>query len=136
MRVDIIAKILEAAGAGTREESIFAHHMSDTCKKGVLIKLPLTGIPYDHNLPGYFNSRFQIIVRASKHAEGEALCETVIKALKSHRIREYEEIGKPGVIAMKLNYCLPEHLPIRFPRLEGSGIEWSINFLVSYVIPT
>lgn len=134
MRVDILAKVLESADAGIRGITIFAHHMPAECTQGLLIKLPLTGINNDHNLPNYFTGRVQVIVRAETQLPGDVLCQKVIDALHSSVVRKFYDPVLPNMPVMQINQMLSEHLPIQFPRLEGGGIEWSLNFLVSYVM--
>ena len=133
MRTDILALILEEARLGTRGGDIFIHSMPAECLQGILIKPPLSGVEIDNYLPGYFNSTMQIIVRAQKQLIGEDLITKAVAALRHDQSITYNE-HPSGVFAMRINHMLPKNLPIRFPRSDGNGIEWSVNFMTSYVL--
>ncbi len=108
--------------------------MPAECTEGVLIKPPLSGIEHDNYMPGFYKSRLQIIVRAQSEARGEKLAEQSIKALLHRETKDYYD--QPGKkFAMRVNFLLQDQLPIRYPRLDGNGIEWSCNFLISFVLP-
>lgn len=132
MRADILATILEDAGLGVIGETIFIHHMPDACAEGVLIRLPLIGIPIDHELPGYIKGRVQVIVRATAQSAGDALASEVMKALTIYAT-EYLD-PETGVFAMKINYLRADTLPIVYPRSVGNLKEWSINFDCCHVL--
>jgi len=134
MRSDLIAKLLQDNGAGKIGSTIFLHFMPVECKKGVLIKEPLAGMQTNNELPGFYKTRFQIIVRAPTQTEGDALVKIIQKAILMKQERSFYEPGS-NAFAMKVLHCLPDSLPIRFPRLEGNEIEWSLNYQISFVIP-
>lgn len=134
MRIEFLVQKLADQGLGVIGESLFAHEMPADCKKGVMLKMPIAGIDYDPTMPGFFNDRFQIIVRHSQHVEGQALADAVMKAIVHKQSVDY--FDQPGnVFAMRINHLLPAALPIRYPRSDGNGIEWSLNFRISFVLP-
>lgn len=135
MRIDLLANQLASQGVGIIGKTIFAHYMPAECEQGVLIKLPIGGIEHDNYMPGFYKSRIQAIVRAQSESKGEKLSDKVIQALVHKQTKDY--FDQPGSkFAMRINYLLQDQLPIRYPRLDGNGIEWSLNFLTSFVLPT
>ena len=135
MRIDLLANHLASQGVGIVGKTIFAHHMPAECTEGVMLKLPIAGIDHDNYMPGYYRSRFQAIVRAQSESRGEKLSEQVVKAMVHQQTKDY--LDQPGNrFAMRINYLLRDQLPIRYPRLDGNGIEWSLNFITSFVLPT
>ena len=135
MRLDKIARIIQDAQLGTEGQTIFIHQMPAECQRGILIKPPAGGVYVDNTLPGYFRSTLQIIVRAQTHLDGEEFSAKVMKAVVHKQSRDY--FDQPGnQFAMRINYLLAEQLPLRYARLDGNGIEWSLNFLTSYVLPS
>lgn len=134
MRYDILIDILEKAGLGRAGETIFLDEMPADCKRGILIKTPLSGIRFDHYLPGYFKTRIQVIVRARTRADGNDYAQQVLKALWTQEVKDYTDPAT-GDFAMRTLQVLPDTQPISFPRSDGSGVEWSINFAFAYVLP-
>jgi len=134
MRLEIIAEVLASVGLGRIGESIFVHHMPPECREGVMVKTPLTGIEICAELPGYYRGGLQVIVRAQKHERGEEMAKTVLRALSTLQRKEYihPQTRQPEMI---VNQMIPKALPVRYPRSDGNGIEWSINFDCSYVLP-
>jgi hypothetical protein len=132
MKLEILAKVLEDAGIGTIGETIFVHRMDAETNVGILLRNPLDGTPVDPNLPGYYRSKLQAIVRHTTQQAGDELTGRVGKALKMFNRRF---TGPGGELVMKINHIFPSQLPITYPRLPGQGIEWSLNFTTSYVQP-
>jgi hypothetical protein len=132
MKLELLTEDLETKGLGTRGVDIFAHEMTADCIKGILLRNPLTGTPVDANLPGYYRSKLQAIVRCPTEVEGDALADRLGKALKMFN-RSF--LALDGTLLMKINHLYPAQLPIRYPRSPGQGIEWSLNFVTSYVQP-
>lgn len=102
---------------------IFVHAMSFDEEEGVLLRLPLEGVLYDHDLPGYHRCRVQAIVRAQSQERGDEVAKSVIAALTMY---ERTFTGDTGELLVKR--LLPLNLPSRYPRSQGNGIEWSVNF--------
>jgi len=135
MRLDLLANHLASQRVGIVGKTIFAHYMPAECKEGVLLKLPISGIEHDPYMPGYYKTTLQAIVRGQSETRGEKLSDQVVKALVHELTKDY--FDQPGSkFAMRINYLLQEKLPIRYPRLDGNGIEWSLNFMSSFVLPT
>jgi hypothetical protein len=117
-----IANYLEAQGQGYttgRNKDIFIFSMPEQVEKALLLKDHPLGTDYDHELPGYFDTEFQVIVRAKEHAEGEEKAEAVSAALTTLN----QTIGE-----LNVNYIRPRHLPMVFPVSEGDYLEWLLTF--------
>lgn len=122
-----IAEYLAAQGLGKTtglEKTIFVNFMPATVKKGILVRQDYLGIQVDHELPGYFQTLFQIIVRTPGYAEGEALANSVFDALNRERV----VIG-----SMQVKYIRPSQKPIVYPASNGDLIEFLINIDACYV---
>lgn len=124
--------LLVAAGVGVPGSTIFTHFMPGECTRGVLLRNNLGGVEICHELPGYYQSEPQAIVRAQTIEDGERLAELVMAALTVHQTRILRD--NTGRDVMQLNYLRPRHEPIVFPRSDGNGREWSINFSACYVV--
>lgn len=135
MRLDKISQIIQDAQLGVEGQTLFIYQMPAGCMRGILIKPPAGGVHVDNTLPGYFRSSLQIVVRAQSHMDGEKLANDVAKVVTQQQTRDFYD--QPGnMFAMRINYLLSEKLPIRYQRLDGNGIEWSLNFITSYVLPS
>jgi hypothetical protein len=132
MKLELLAQVLQDADCGVIGETIFVHRMDAETRIGILLRNPLDGTPVDPNLPGYYRSKLQAIVRHDSQAEGDLLADKVGKALKMFNRRF---TGPGNQLVMKVNHIFPSQLPITYPRLPGQGIEWSLNFTTSYVQP-
>lgn len=133
MRLDIIGKYLEDKGIATMGDDLFRNEMSSDVNEGVLLKTPLTGVPIDHYLPGFYRGRLQVIVRARTNEVGQGWADEILAALT---IKQDTEFNDPdtGDKVMLVHHILPETLPIRYPRSDSNHIEWSLNFLTCFVI--
>jgi hypothetical protein len=132
MRLDLLAQLLQDAGVGTIGEDIFVHRMDADTVRGVLLREPLDGVPVDANIPDYFKHNIQVIVREVDQAAGDALATRTRKALTFYN-REF--LDNANVLQMKVNQLYPRTLPRPYPRLQGDGIEWSMDMFANYVMP-
>jgi hypothetical protein len=132
MRLDLIAKLIADGGYGTLGTDIFINRMTADCRRGLMIRLPLDGIPIDPDLPNYYKGDMQLIVRAETQAAGDALSANLQKLLT---IYNRTLLNTDSSFAMKINHMIPRTLPRCYPTLEGDGIEWSTDFNVNYVLP-
>lgn len=128
MKLSVIARKLADAGIGLEGKTLFLHQMPATVGEGVLVKIPLTGIDVNHYLPNFYRGPLQIIVRSQSQEVGERLVEAVIEALRLSQ----DTVWSDGRYSMLMRQVLLAQLPIRFPRSDGNGIEWSLNFEVTY----
>jgi hypothetical protein len=132
MKLEILAQLLQDANLGTIGEDIYVHSMPADVREGIMLRNPLAGTKVDPGLPGYYRSRLQAIVRATDHASGEVLAESVGKALEMGKRLFNDTDGK---LLMQVNYIYLEQLPIVYPWTPANVLEWSLNFVTSYVQP-
>jgi len=127
MKLEGIQDYLEAEDVGETGVDLFINHMDDEVKEGVVLMSPLTGTYIDHELPNYRKGSFQVIVRARDYESGDELARTISDLLTLENTRT-------TIDDMAIKYMRPKHEPIVFPRLQGGGLEFSVNFEVAYVI--
>lgn len=125
----IDTQLVVPAVSGT---TLFRHTMPGTATKGVMFKNPLSGIPVDPYLPGFYKPNLQAIVRHIDPEAGDELSQQVIDALQVDEPEDFPETAKRGRVRIHVFY--PNILPIQFPRLEGNGFEWSLNFTTAFSI--
>lgn len=130
MKLNILSKKLQDAGLGVEGQSLFLYELPGTVAEGIVIKSPLDGIKIDHELTNFFKTPIQVIVRSSSHASGELLAAKISDLLST----EQSDIWTDGTNSIRINYCRLVSLPIRYPRSDGNGIEWSLNFDFCYVL--
>lgn len=130
MDLELIEAYLQEQGVS---DPIYLFAMPDGIQQGVLLKLPLNGVPVDHELPGYYRGDLQIICRATNHAAGSALAAQVMAAATIRQTLDL--VGDDQTL--RINFCRPHSLPIRYPRSDDAVIiEWSINFDCCFVVVT
>ena len=132
MRIDLIAQIIEDEGLGTIGVDIFAYRMDADCHQGILLRAPLDGVPVNVELPNYFKHSLQVVVRSPDQQTGDALAAALQKLLTIYN-RVF--LDDSGALLMQLNHLVPRTLPRVYPRLDGQGIEWSMDFNTNYVMP-
>lgn len=123
-----LATYLAAQGCGKivgTNKNIFVSHMPATVKSGILIRPDYLGTPYDHELPGYYRTSFQVIVRDPGHAEGQTLADKVCVILNKERT----VIG-----SMQVHYIRPSERPYVYPASEGDYLEFSTYFDACYLL--
>lgn len=132
MIFDILGKKLVTAGLVIAGESLFYNDMPGECARGVMLRSPLQGIAVDPFIEGWHKAELQIITRHTDPVEGEALANEVCKALIVEGPEYYEATAERGPVHINVFY--PQTYPIRFPRLEGNGLEFSQHFKAAFGI--
>lgn len=127
-----IAKKIEIAGLGEISKTIFVESMPAEIKRGILVKMSLAGSKIDHELPGLYRPKIQIIVRAQSHADGENLATAILNLLQSKQDTIWNDASNNPLFLMK--QFLPYTMPIIYPRSDGNGLEVSVNFDLCYVV--
>lgn len=134
MIFDILANKLITAGLVVPGESLFYDTMPADCQVGVMLRLPLTGVPIDPFIEGWHKADVQIITRHTDPVEGDALANKVCGTLLVEGPEFYDATAERGPIHVSVFY--PQTYPIRFPRLEGNGLEFSQHFKAAFgVVP-
>ncbi len=130
MNLDAISQILQEAGLGAPGDYLFQHHMPDTASHGIVLRMPLEGVPINHYIPGFRRGSFQAIVRDDHFTEGQSVAERVFDALTIYE-RDFKDAQ--GKLYFRILQCLPRTEPIVYPRMGSNLTEWSINFDVAYL---
>lgn len=126
MIMDILGERLESMNLGRRGVDIFNHEFPHDRDKGVFFRYPLTGISVDPYIPNWHKVRVQVITRHTSVTEGEKFASAILKALTFEGEQVFPANEERGEI--RLLRFFPETLPVRYPRLEGNSIEWSMHF--------
>jgi hypothetical protein len=129
---DILTDKLVTAGLVVAGQSLFYETMPADCQVGVMFRTPLTGIAVDPFIEGWHKVDLQVITRHTDPVEGEALANLVCKTLLVEGPEYYDATAERGPIHINVFY--PQTYPIRFPRLEGNGLEFSQHFKAAFGI--
>ena len=119
-----IAERLQAANLGTLGTTIFVNMMPTECEAGILLRQPLTGTHINYELPEYFKTRLQVIVRTRNFEAGMLLIKQATAALL---IKSDEQVG-----GMFVRYMRPASKPVSFPVTLGNFIEFTVPMDVCY----
>lgn len=114
---------LETDLVAVKGKTLFINMMPVTCKTGVLLRDKLTGTPIDHELPGFYKGRFQVIARSPSMVEGDALINAVMASLT---------LSETQLGSMLIRYSRPSELPSVFPLSDGNIYEFNLWFDVAF----
>ncbi|HEO0817036.1 minor capsid protein [Acinetobacter baumannii] len=118
-----LATELQTKKIGTMGKTVFINMLPIDVPLGVLLRNSLSGTEIDYELPGYFRTEFQVIVRAGSYPAGEALMDKVFNTLTLND----RQLGN-----MHFNYIRPRTEPVVFPLSDGNLLEFSAYFDVSF----
>lgn len=118
-----IAQKLEADGLGVLAETIYVNTIPVESPQGILLRGKLQGTKIDHELPGYYKTQFQLIVRAATYTVGETLIKQVIQALT---------VNDRQVGSIFVRYMRPVTKPVVFPLSKGNLLEFAADFDVAF----
>jgi hypothetical protein len=119
-----LADLLESSGHGNQGDTVFLNMMPAQAETAILLRSPLTGTPIDYELPGYYRTEFQLIVRGRDYVAAEVRIAAVVATLT---------LKNAAVGPLYFNYCRPKTEPVSFPLSDGNLFEFSTNFDVSFV---
>lgn len=119
-----IAEFLEEEDFGKMGDSIFINMIPADAPRGILLRNDLSGTPIDYELPGYFKTNFQVIVRSENFVEGEERINAILAALTLRDRR----LGN-----MHINYMRPRTEPVVFPLSVGNLLEFATYVDISFV---
>lgn len=122
---DILEQKLIAIGF-TAGVDLFRSFMPGDVSRGVMTRSALRGILVDPYKPNHYIGEMQIVVRHQDPVDGLKMANLVQRALQVETRTIYPATSERG--ETHLDMFIPETLPIQFPRLDGSAIEWSQNF--------
>lgn len=119
-----IANKLQTANLGVQGKTLFINFMPMECKAGILLRSPLAGTDIDHELPGYYKSTFNVIVRGHDYQTAAAKMEQVMKTLC---------FFETEISGIHYKYVRPKSLPVTFPVSDGNFYEIQVSFDANYV---
>lgn len=127
MKLKEIATYLEQKRIGKVGETIFVGEMPLECDKGILLMDTYAGTAIDHELPGWRDTGFRMVVRSADYESGFALAE---KASELLTIRSQVQIGPKMLVRLSL----PQNDPLPYRRSKGSGIwEFEVDVECIYI---
>lgn len=124
MFLEHLAKVIENEGIAIIGQDLFYYSAPAEVEQYVLLMLGGDGIPFDNEVPGYYNTKYQVIVRSASYSEGFALANDVKEALTLYG-RKVDNIT--------FKHSLPRDEPRPYRRNEADIVEFSNYFLVSFV---
>jgi len=123
MNLSPIADLLNDASLGVSGKSIFINMIPSECPNGILLRNKLQGTKIDYELPGYFKTSFQLIVRAQSYSDGEKMMLDAFAALTLSEV----QVG-----SMYVRYVRPITQPVVFPLSKGNLLEFAADFDAVY----
>jgi len=119
--------LLQTSGLGVPGQTIFLNMMPAEADSAILLRNPLSGTKIDYELPDYYRSQFQLIVRGKSYKAAQAVSDQAIAALT---------LVNTQVGTLYFNFCRPKTEPVAFPLSKGNLIEFNVNFEVNFVDTT
>lgn len=119
-----LIELLESTGHDARGSTIFLNMMPSQAENAILLRSPPQGTLIDYELPGYYRTEFQLIVRGHHFAETESLIKQAVQSLT---------LKDATVGPYYFNYCRPRTEPVSFPLSDGNLLEFSVTFDTSFV---
>jgi hypothetical protein len=130
MNLKGIGQYLESVHAGRVGEDIFVTEMPLECKEGVLLLNRYAGSVIDHELPGWRDTGFRIVIRSVDYERGEALAVSVSTALT---VKQDTPMGAlSSLMLMKL--MLPMNDPLPYRRSDAGVWEFEVDIECIYII--
>lgn len=121
-----LANRLQDAGLGVKGTNLFIGMLPAAAERATLLRNPLQGTPIDYELPGFYKTQFQLIVRvpAGFYVDGETLIGQVIASLT---------LTEQQVEDHFFNYCRPRTEPVVYPLSNGNMLEFATMFDCCFV---
>jgi len=134
MLLEVLADDIANAGLAAPGETLFIHHMPADVNEGVLIRAPLDGVKVQYDLPGYYKTKIQVIVRARSTKAGDDLAKQISGLLTIGQRTINASALVDSEFELHFNFMRPNSWPIIYPRSDGNALEWSINFDCCFVL--
>lgn len=109
---------LSMQGQGQSGKTLFLNMMPAKVNKAIMLRTPLTGTKIDHELPEYYKTEFQLIVRDTDYASAQTRAEDAVKALT---------VVETQIGPMYFRYCRPDTKPVAYPMSDGNLVEVSVT---------
>jgi len=120
-----IAEYIESDGLGVMAQTIFINQIPVECPNGILLRNSLQGTTIDYELPGYYKTHFQLIIRSNDFNVGSTLIASVCDRLTLSE----KKIGE-----MNFKYMRPRSMPAVFPISKGSLVEFATHIDVVFTV--
>lgn len=122
--IEDIADIIENAGVAAIGKDLFLYHAPAEVSECVIL-YPSNDPPMiDGERPYYMKGKFQTIVRAKTHDEGNAICKQLSDALYVYNVEGAQSLIKQ---------IRPLHQARVYRRSDNGILEFSINYTICYV---
>lgn len=118
MRLMPMLERLQMAGLGAMGTDLFLNMMPSTVTRATMLREPLTGTEINHELPEYYKTEFQVIVRSPDYEDGLARINEAVKAMT---------VEEEMVDDMYFRYCRPKAKPVALPISDGALIEYTVK---------
>lgn len=118
MNLKAIANYLQTQALGVMGQTLFIGEMPLECKQGILLMDTYAGTAIDHELPGWRDTGFRVVIRSLNYETGEQLAESVATALTIQ-----SEVPMPGIL---MRQSLPQNDPLPYRR-SGAGATWEFE---------
>lgn len=126
MNLKAIANYIQAQSLGVIGKTLFIGEMPLECKQGILLMDTYAGTSIDHELPGWRETGFRIVIRSPNYEAGEQLAESVSAALTLHA-----EVPMTGIL---MRQSLPQNDPLPYRRSAGGAIwEFEVDIECIYI---
>lgn len=125
MKLKEVAGYLAAEGLGVIGTSIFVGEMPAACKAGILLMDTYSGSRIDHELPGWRDTGFRVVIRHEAYDAGELLAERAITALTIQR-----DVQMGSIFVKRM---LPYNDPKPYRRSEAGVWEFETDVETSYI---
>lgn len=130
MIYDILEEKLKRSFLLVPGETLFRNYMPPEVTIGAMTKVPLEGISVDDCIDNYYRGEMQVITRHLNPVDGDKLANDIARVLRVKSSEFHDPSEERGRAEIKIFH--PRTLPIRFPRLEGNGFEWSQTFFTIF----
>lgn len=125
MKLNEVAAYLQGQGLGVIGTSIFAGEMPESCKQGILLMDTYSGSRIDHELPGWRDTGFRLVVRHPDYTQGEQLAEQVSAVLTIQR-----DVPMGTIFVKRM---LPYNDPKPYRRSEAGVWEFETDVETTYI---
>lgn len=118
MNLKAIATFLSGQGLGVMGQTLFIGEMPLECTRGTLLMDTYSGTAIDHELPGWRDTGFRVVVRSANYEDGEALAASVSSALTI--------TSKTPMLNIVMRQSLPQNDPLPYRR-SRAGPTWEFE---------
>lgn len=126
LTVEHIVARLAASGLGIAGKDLFAYHMPETIKQGLVVTSRLEGEEIDEGMGSYRRGTFQIVARSPSFPTSAQL---VRRAATAVALRGWQTLPAAGAApATAVLFIRAQAEPILFPVSDGDLVEASVDF--------